>query len=194
MQENALSSYGYDAYLALENDAEVKYEYHDGQIIAMAGGSPQHGLISVNFITATNLALQQQAQTCRIFSSDVKIRIDATNRTYYPDASIVCGPFEVSEKDKNAIVNPILILEVLSESTEAFDRGAKFAHYRKLPSFREYILIHQEQVMIDTYYKHGEGLWDIRTFTELADVVHLKSIDCKVNVSDIYRLVPGIGG
>lgn len=129
MAEKGSSNHTYKDYLALEAESDVKYEYHDGFIVAMAGGSPEHGLIAGNFISSVNGALLGGSKPCATFTSDVKVHIGATNRIYYPDASIVCGPYQRSPKDANALTNPILILEVLSESTMAFDRRAKFAHY-----------------------------------------------------------------
>lgn len=182
-----MSNYTYEAYLALEVESEIKHEYHDGMITAMAGGTIEHGIISSNFMRAL-----PELKECAIFPSDVKIHISASNRTFYPDASIVCGSFEKSEKDKNAIINPILILEVLSESTAAFDRGEKFAHYRQIPSLKEYILIGQTVAVVDTYYRTENGTWEIQTISGLTEKVLLKSIDCEISMEDIYRLVPDL--
>lgn len=192
MAEKALSNHTYEDYLALEAESDIKYEFHDGFIVAMAGGSPEHGLIAGNFISTVNGALSRGAKSCATFTSDVKVLIGATNRTYYPDASIVCGPYQRSPKDPNALTNPILILEVLSESKMAFDRGAKFAHYRQIPSLREYVLISQTEAMVDTYYRTDDGTWEIQTITGLSATVVLKSLQCEVQMAEIYRLVPGM--
>jgi len=194
MGEKALATYSYEAYLALESDSEQKFEYHDGFIRAMAGGTPEHGLIAGNFIGTVNQELRKSGKNCATFTSDVRIHLAATNRTFYPDASIVCGEFERSEVDPQALVNPLLILEVLSESTEPFDRGVKFTHYRKLPSLREYVLISQTDAWVDTYYRREDDLWEIRTIQGLSAQVALKSIGGTISMQDIYRLVPGITG
>jgi Uma2 family endonuclease len=123
MGEKAISTYSYDSYLALEAESETKYEFHDGFITAMAGGSPEHGQIAGNFIWAIGSAINKSGKSCITYTSDVKVHIASARRTFYPDASIVCTQPERSEKDPQAITNPILILEVLSESTAAFDRG-----------------------------------------------------------------------
>jgi len=192
MAEKAISTYTYEAYLALEAESEIKYEFHDGMITAMAGGTPEHALIAGNFIGEVNNKLRKRAKPCGTFSSDVKIHIESTNRSYYPDATVVCGEFVKSKKDKNAITNPILILEVLSESTAAFDMGTKFAHYRQIPSLKEYVLISQDEAVVDTYYRTEDGTWEIQTIMGLSEGVQLKSIKCEIAMSDIYRLVPEI--
>lgn len=192
MAQTAVSHYSYEAYLALEAEADTKHEYHDGFIVAMAGGTPVHSQIGANATTALNVVLQKEAKPCITFNSDLKIHIEAVNRTFYPDASVACESPVYSDKDPNALTNPILIIEVLSDSTAAFDRGLKFSHYRQLPSLQEYVLISQEEAMVDTYYRVEENLWEIRTITGFSASVELKSIGITVQMSDIYRLVPGI--
>lgn len=192
MAEKALSGYTYEAYLALEAESETKYEFHDGFIVAFAGASPEHGQIAVNFSRATGNALEAAEKDCIIYNSHVKVHISATHRTFYPDASIVCEKPEKSEPDPQAITNPVLILEVLSDKTEAFDRGGKFSHYRKLKSLREYVLISQKEALVDTYFRTESGFWEIKTTTGLDKTVILKSIGCEIAMAEIYRLVPDI--
>lgn len=192
MGEKAVSTYTYEAYLAVEEESDVKYEYHDGFIVAMAGGSPEHGQIAMNFGAELNGLFKSNNKGCRTYSSDVKVRIEASRRTFYPDLSVDCDQLEKSKKDPNAITNPILILEVLSDTTSEFDRGEKFAHYRQVTSLREYVLISQKEAMVDTYYRTDDGTWEIRTTTGLNASVMLKSVDCKIKMADIYRLVPDI--
>ncbi len=193
MAEQAIATYSYAAYLELENNPAEKYEYHDGMITAMAGGSPEHGLVSMNVGTALNNAFRNKKSACSVYSSDAKIRVDATNRTYYPDVSVVCGPKETSAKDSNALTNPILIVEVLSDSTADFDRGAKFAHYRQLLSLRQYVLVSQSQAMVDTYYRTEDGTWEIQTLSGLEAAVELKAVGVTLHMKDLYYRVPGIG-
>ena len=127
-----------------------------------------------------------------IFNSDLKVHIEATNRTFYPDVTVACESPVYSKKDLNALTNPILIVEVLSETTADFDRGLKFSHYRRLPSLREYVLISQGEPVVDTYFRTESGLWEIHTITGLEGKVELKSIGCTLKMEDIYRLVPGL--
>lgn len=130
--------------------------------------------------------------SCRPFSSDAKIRVDKTNHTFYPDLSVVCGPIETSEKDSNALINSIFIVEVLSESSSDYDRGAKFAHYRQIPSCREYLLVSQNEVQVDVFYRTEEGTWEINTVSDLDQLILLKSLGGSIQVSDIYRRVEGL--
>ena len=119
MGEIAVAKYTYDAYLALEKEENIKYEFHDGMITAMAGGTPAHSQISAS--VSRHLGNQLDEKGCIVYSSDLKVRVESTNRTYYPDVSVVCEKPQTSQKDGNAITNPVLIVEVLSESTAGFD-------------------------------------------------------------------------
>lgn len=192
MAEAAVSHYSYDAYLALEAEGELKYEYHDGFIVAMAGGTLEHGQIAGNLLYATRTALDKAHKPCRTYSSDVKVRVETTKRTFYPDMSLVCGAPQKSEKDPNALTNPLMIVEVLSESTAAFDLGEKFGHYRTLNSLRDYVIVSQDNARVDTYYRTDDGTWEINSYLELTDEILLKSIGLTIQMRDIYRLVPGI--
>jgi len=192
MGEKALSTYTYEAYLAIEASAELKHEFHDGYITAMAGGTLAHGQITVNCSSGIVSALLAANKTCITYSSDVKVHISTSNRTYYPDISVVCDTPQISGKDPYALVNPTLIVEVLSESTADFDRGVKFSHYRHLQSLREYVLISQTAPIVDVYYRTDNGTWDIHTYTNLTESVSLQSLGCTLQMKEIYRLVPGI--
>ena len=192
MAEKALGNNTYEDYLALEAESDVKYEFHDGFIVAMAGGTPEHGIVAMNFGSTLNLAFQRLDKPCGTLSSDVKIHIEAANRSYYPDVSVVCGTLIKNEKDTRAITNPTLILEVLSPSTEAFDRGDKFHQYTKLTSLKEYVLINPSKPLVETFYRNEEGLWHIQTKSQLDDIVLLRSLGIEIKMADIYRRVPGV--
>ena len=192
MGEKAISTYNYKEYLDVEANSDQKFEFHDGFITAMAGGSPEHSQIAVNFINASSNSLDENKKSCIVYNSDLKISIESTRRTYYPDASIVCEKPDRSDKDNNAITNPILILEVLSESTQGADRGYKFTHYRQIPSLREYVLVSQEEAMVDTFYKTADGTWEINSMIGLGDTVILKSLGIEISMKSIYRRVEGI--
>ncbi len=189
MGEIAVAKYTYDAYLALEKEENIKYEFHDGMITAMAGGTPAHALLSMNVGSSLNNELRSSNSSCNVYSSDLKIRVDATNRTYYPDVSVVCDKPHTSEKDSNAITNPILIVEVLSESTAGFDRGAKFAHYREIPSLKQYVLVSQTEAMVDTFFRVNDNTWEIETLLGLDSDVELKALGITLKMSDIYRQI-----
>jgi len=177
-------------YLAFEAKSEIRHEFHEGEIFAMAGGTPNHGLISGNVITELNLLGRKSG--CKAFNGDVKIRIDARNRFLYPDASYVCGPLETSEFDPNSLINPSIIVEVLSESTEAYDRGAKFRLYRMLPSLKEYILISQKEILVEVFSRKDANIWELRTYSDLSETLSLKSVKAEMLMEDIYRGVEGL--
>ena len=144
----------YPEYLAAERGAKTRHEYLSGTSWAMAGGTPEHGRLAAAL--AGELRGKLRGRPCAVFSSDVRIRIAATDRTTYPDLSVVCGKRETAADDPDALVNPIVIVEVLSDSTEADDRGAKFAHYRRLESLREYVLVSQHERRIEVFRREGE--------------------------------------
>ena len=187
MPEKTLGNNTYEDYLALEAESDVKYEFHDGFITAMAGGTPEHGEVAINFAWALKTALKKANKSCKIYSSDVKVHIGAVNRSFYPDVSIVCGTKKISNKDSRAITNPLLLLEVLSKTAAAFDQGEKFGHYRHLSSLQEYVIINPEKLFVETYYRNPQsGLWDIQLYTTIDDIIPFKSLDCQVAMTDIY--------
>jgi Uma2 family endonuclease len=147
----------YADYLAAEAASEIRHEYLRGEVYAMAGGTPSHARLAMAIGVALSNALS--GRPCSVFGSDLRVRISATDLSTYPDISVVCGKLEHDEIDPDAATNPILIIEVLSDSTEAYDRGQKFAHYRQIPSLREYVLASQHEARLEAYYKNAEGAW-----------------------------------
>ena len=193
MGEKALSGYTIEEYLAIEAEAaDTKYEYHDGFIVAMAGGTPEHGQISTNVTTALNNALSSANKSCITYNSDVKVAIEATNRNYYSDGFVVCGKPLKSKRSPLAIANPILVVEVLSEGTEGFDRGDKFFNYRQIPTLREYVLVSQESAMVEVFTRMDDNTWRMRTYVGLEENFELQSIDCEIRMAAVYRMVEGI--
>jgi Uma2 family endonuclease len=175
----------YAEYLELEEASDTKHEYLRGEIFAMAGGTPEHGALMAAVIVHLGIALGDRP--CRIYTSDVRIRIEATELTTYPDASVVCGPVVTSKSDRNAITNPILIVEVLSDSTEAYDRGEKFDHYRHLPSLREYLLVSQRRQKLESYRKNEQGIWMLSE-AAAGETLELAAIEgVRLEVDRIYR-------
>src|SRR5438067_352701 len=128
-----------EEYLELEETADYKSEYFDGEVFAMAGGTPEHNLIAANLIG--ELRNQLEETPCRVYPSDQRVKIPDTGLYTYPDVTVVCADPQFEEPDRRAMLNPTLIVEVLSETTEAYDRGDKFAHYRRLSSLREYVMV-----------------------------------------------------
>ena len=172
------------AYLALEEGASTKHEYLRGVVHAMAGGTPEHGALSLSF--AALLAAALRGRPCRLFSSDVRIRIDETDLFTYPDLSVVCGSLLTASVDRNAIVNPIVIVEILSPGTEAYDRGAKMDHYRRLASLREYVLVNHDRRQIEVFRRNEAGRFEQFVFG-VGEAVELASLAVSVEVDAVYE-------
>lgn len=164
----------YQEYLARERSASSKSEFYRGQIFAMAGGSVRHNTISGNVFAS--LRSQLRGTTCRPFNSDQRIRIPANGLATYPDVSVVCGEFDVDAEDVDAITNPVVIFEVLSTTSESYDRGKKFDFYRQLESLREYILISQEEAQVERFVRQDDGSWNLTLFKGLESELKLQSL------------------
>lgn len=173
----------YAAYAAAEALSEERHEWHDGIVVAMAGGSPRHGALAMRVAAALDTALR--GRTCQIFSSDVKVRIRASKLGTYPDLSVVCGPLEVDTEDANSVINPVLLVEILSSSTEAYDRGAKFAHYRAVPSLKAVLFVRQLEPGLELFAKRDDGTWELHERT--AGTLRVAAIEVDLDVGEIYR-------
>jgi Uma2 family endonuclease len=174
----------YDEYVASEARGDARHEYLAGEVFAMAGGTPEHGALAAAMIR--ELGAAPRGRPCRVYSSDVRVRIEATGFTTYPDASVVCGRLQTDAVDKDAIVNPVLVIEVLSDSTEAYDRGAKAAHYRRIPSLREYVLVAQDERRIEVYRRNEHGRFELLEATQ-GEPFELTSVGATLDVGAIYR-------
>jgi Uma2 family endonuclease len=175
----------YAEYLALEERSlDVKHEFVDGEVYAMAGGTPDHGALTVAFASEVRTALG--TRPCRVFSSDVRIRIVATGMAAYPDVSVVCGKLEADPEDASAITDPVLVVEILSDSTEARDRGVKAAHYRHIPSLREYVLVSQRERRVEVHRRNEAGRWELFEY-EGHTTAELASVGCRISLDDVYR-------
>ncbi len=187
MAEKALDRCTYEEYLAIEAASDQRYEYYNGYLVAMPGGSPDHGRIASNIATELNLACKQHRPTCGALSSDVKVHVRMANQGYYPDVSVVCGPVEKSPQDPKAITNPVLVVEVLSQSTVNRDYGDKFINYRLLPTLQHYVLVSQSEPKVEVFTRQPYG-WELRTYQELEVVIDLPYLACQISLADIYRL------
>jgi len=186
-----------EEYLALERTEEERHEYLDGCVYAMAGESPDHGRICVNL--TRRLAAQLDGSGCEVFSKDLKVRCGPMPRPggshqglfAYPDLVVICGALQFHDQAREVLLNPRVILEVLSPSTEAFDRGDKFRRYRAwLPTLTDYVLVAQDRPCIDHYHRQDDGTWALRTPEGLDDALHLATIGCTVRLAEVYeRLV-----
>ncbi len=192
MGEKALTRLTISEYLAFEAGADIRHEFHQGEIFAMAGGTKNHGKIGSNIIT--ELTLIERKKGCTTYNGDVKVRIEASDRFVYPEASVVCGTVETSPHDENSITNPILIAEVLSDTTEAYDRGAKFRLYQQLPSFKEYLLIDQHRPVVTIYYRRDEKIWEMREVIGLDHTIYLQSLEAEITMADLYHNTTDLKG
>ncbi|AUX25731.1 hypothetical protein SOCEGT47_062800 [Sorangium cellulosum] len=175
-------------YLARERMSEGKHEYVNGEIFAMAGGTPEHGLIAVN--VASVLRGQLVGRRCRVYNSDVRVRVQATGLATYPDVSVVCGPLERDAEDENSLLNPVVLVEVLSAGTEAYDRGEKFAHYQAIPTLREYVLVSYSRRRVEVLRRNEDGTWTLLDVRE-SGVAELASVGCSLPLDEVYRGVFG---
>ena len=192
MAEKKIGSYSILEYLELEYQSDIKNEYDNGRIVAMSGGTLNHGIIGNNINAALNTGLRNKGLDCLAINGDVRIWIENAESFVYPDAMVICGEIETYEKDKNSVINPVLIVEVLSKSTESNDRGDKFHKYCSLPSFKEYVLIDQNKPVIDVLYKEDSSYWKMVTTIGLDRSVYLSTIDYSIMLSDIYRNARGL--
>jgi Uma2 family endonuclease len=184
-----------EEYLALERAAPYKSEFYAGQMFAMAGARRSHNLIITNVVR--ELSTQLLDSPCQVYPSDMRVKIDASGLYTYPDVTVTCGEEQFEDEDEDTLLNPTLIVEVLSESTEAYDRGEKFAHYRQLESLQEYVLISQDRARVERYARQGEGAeWLLTEARGLQGTMRLASIDCDLCLADVYQKVrlPAAGG
>jgi Uma2 family endonuclease len=179
--------YNVEEYFALEEKGEYKSEYFYGEIFAMAGGTPNHNRITINLAGLLNAAFDESP--CEAFTSDLRVQIDKDKHYSYPDVIVVCGDLEFSGGRQDTITNPILIVEVLSDSTRDYDRGSKFTAYRTIKTLRDYILIEQDSVHIEYFSREDDGTWRLHEYVSLEDTLVLESIQCSLPLRAIYQRV-----
>ncbi len=180
-------SYTPEEYLALEELADTKSEYYKGQIFAMSGGSINHNRIAVNLLTELGSGLQ--STPCEPFNSDLRVYIKAHDLFTYPDVSILCGEPAFYNNRTDSITNPIVLIEVLPPSTKDYDRGQKFEFYRSLSSLQDYVVIHQNQILIEYHHKVGIGRWLLTEFIDLDETLIIQAIDFTIPLRRIYARV-----
>lgn len=166
---------------------EGRSEYLDGEVFAMAGASLEHNAIVSNI--NRELSIQFKGRPCRVFVNDMKVLIRAADAGTYPDLVAYCGESELLDSRRDVLLNPGLIVEVLSASTEAYDRGDKFALYRRIPSLREYLLVSQDRVRVERYRRGENDRWTLTDYTGLEDRVPLESLDCSLLLAETYDKV-----
>jgi Uma2 family endonuclease len=175
--------YSWADYLALEASSNVRHEYLGGQIYGMAGGTPEHAALKAAF---TGLVFPQiRGGPCRAYDADLRVRVLQTGLATYPDVTVVCGASERDPADENSVTNPTLIVEVLSRSTEEYDRGDKFGHYKRIPSLRQYVLVSHRERAVEVWTRTGEDTWT-SSISHEGEQVHFSSIGAELGVSTLY--------
>lgn len=174
-------------YLALEREAEIKSEYLDGEIFAMAGASRRHNLISLNI--AGELRDRLRDRPCEVYAHDMRLKVRSTGLYTYPDVVTVCGEPEFEDAEVDTLLNPTLVVEVLSKSTENYDRGAKFEHYRTIPSLQAVLLVAQDAVHVVHYARQADGIWLLTETRDLEDRLELPALGCEMPITEIYARV-----
>jgi Uma2 family endonuclease len=178
-----------EEYLQYERLAETKSEYIDGVLVAMSGATPNHVPITTN--TASMLHQQLRSRPCRVFTADLRVRVAEGGLCAYPDVVVVCGEPQYETEELDVLLNPTVIIEVLSETTEGYDRGLKFERYRRRASLQEYVLVAQDRVSVERYAREGDH-WILTEAHGLDDVVELPSIGCTLTLRDVYDKVEGL--
>jgi Uma2 family endonuclease len=171
-------------YLAIDEASEIRHEYVNGEVFAMAGGTLDHSRIGTNI--ARLLGNQLLGKRCAVFNSDARVRVRATGLATYPDVTVVCGAIERDPENEHTLTNPVVLVEVLSDSTEGYDREEKFSHYRRIPSLREYLLVSQRERLVEHLSRNADGTWTLRDVTPPA-IVELPSIGCALPLDEVYR-------
>ncbi len=173
-----------EEYLRLERVADTRSEYHQGQILAMAGASRNHNRIVTN--VSTSLDVQFRKRDCNNYSNDMRVSIQKGDRFLYPDIVVTCGKEEFDDQEIDSLLNPVVIIEVLSKSTEAYDRGLKFLYYQGIKSLQEYVLITQNPKRVEVYSMQRNGNWSYHSFNDISDEISLKSVNCQLMLNDLY--------
>lgn len=175
-----------EQYLEIERAAEYKSEYLNGEMFAMAGAKANHNLILAHIVRELDQQLRERP--CNVYPSDMRVRVSATDLYTYPDAAVLCGKPAYSDQRQDTLLNPTVIVEVLSPSTEAYDRGRKFEHYRTIESLRQYLLISSDRVHADLFTLQ-DGRWVLTSADGSQDALELESIGCRLRLADLYEKV-----
>jgi len=186
MASHSVTGLTEEQYLALERAADFKSEYFDGEMFAMSGASVQHGRLQRNLIT--ELANSLRGTPCEPFGSDLRVRVSRRMYTY-PDVTIVCGKPVLADERQDVLLNPTAIIEVLSPSTEKYDRGLKLQHYRAIESLQDYILVDQSQIRIEHYSRQDKNVWTLRDYQSLDEAMTIASVGATLSLARVYDRV-----
>jgi Uma2 family endonuclease len=174
-------------YLRLERAATYKSEFVNGEIFAMSGGTRRHSRSAANWIA--HLTYKLRGENCDVFTSDMRVRTTASGSYVYPDVSVACGATVTNEDDDDILLNPKIIIEVLSPSTADYDRGKKFELYREIPSLQEYVLTHSDAPHVEHFARQADSSWIFREYKGLENSLRLASINCEIGLADIYERI-----
>ena len=183
--QQAQSRYTPQAYLQMERCATTRSEYVNGEIFAMSGASRGHNRLTVSIVS--ELDLQMKGRTCNVYVNDLWVKVNETGMYTYPDVVVVCGEEQFEDEELDTLLNPTVIIEVLSPSTEAYDRGGKFAHYRQVASLSEYLLVSQETLHVEHYIRQPDGQWLLSYASGGEAVVDLPTIGCRLSLAEVYK-------
>jgi len=173
-----------EEYFALDEKAERKSEFFDGEMFAMAGASRTHNVLTRNL--TGHLFARLQGGSCQVFVADLRVKVNKTGLYTYPDLLIVCGPPEYAPENRDTLTNPKVVIEVLTDSTEKYDRTTKFRHYKQMPSVMEYVLVSQDEPLIERFARRPDGTWSQSEFVGLDAAMALDSVPASVPLADIY--------
>ncbi len=173
-------------YLELEAKSQTKNEFHNGEILAMAGGTFEQSIIKSNLMRV--LGNRLEGKGCRALDSDMRVRIAGRSTYVYPDATVLCGPpqFDADDHNRTTILNPKVVIEVLSDSTEAYDRGEKFSLYREIESLQEYVLVAQRSPRIEVFHRHPDGSWLFTHFSGIEAIAKIRCVGIELPLREVY--------
>ncbi len=189
MSQPAKIYYSVEEYLRMEDNSPEKHEYFRGEIFATAGGSERHNLIASNALIEIGSQLRLKKKDCRIYNSDMRVSVGPDDLFTYPDASVICGEPEFVKNRTDIVTNPLLLIEVLSPSTERYDRSEKFELYRILPTFRHYLIIDQTRVYVEYHQKIGLNKWVMETFSDFSQTFRIDELDAQIVIANLYNNV-----
>ncbi len=174
-------------YLEMERSTPEKNEYFNGDIFAMAGASRRHNLIGTN--VSRMLSTQLRKRPCEVYANDMRVKVRKTGLYTYPDIVVVCGKPQLEDEKTDTLLNPTVLIEVLSPATEAYDRGDKFEHYRTIASLSDYVLVTQSKILVEHYVRQANNTWLLSALNEQQQVVEIRSIECSLLLEEIYEKV-----
>ena len=187
LQGRRLHRYTYAEYVALERESPTKHEFLDGEIYAMAGGSEDHSALAAEVLRALGNALAREDRPCRVHTSDLRIYVEAVGLATFPDGAVVCGPFEQHPPSPDATaLNPMVLVEVTSDSSEEYDTGYKLEMYRTIPSLRDYIIVSHRERRITVHHRDDRGAWSTRVAIRAGNVL-VESVGATLVVDELYR-------